>query len=68
VFTALTGGTGLTVGRVYYVIAANLAATTFQVSATVGGAAIDFSANITAGTVRKNGGVQLVRAVKITAS
>ena len=68
VFTALTGGTGLTVGRVYYVIAANLAATTFQVSTTVGGAAVDFSTNITAGTVHSGGGVQLVRAVKITGS
>lgn len=68
VFTALTGGAGLTVGQVYHVIAANLAANTFQVSATAGGAAVNFTTDITAGTVRKNGGVQLVRAVKITGS
>ena len=68
VFTALTGGTGLTTGRVYYVIAANLAAQTFQVSATLAGAAALFSADITAGTVQEAGMVQLVRAVKITGS
>lgn len=68
VFPTLTGGTGLTAGRVYYVIAANLAAQTFQVSTTVGGSAVDFSANITAGTVRSGGTPQLVRAVKITGS
>jgi hypothetical protein len=68
VFTALTGGTGLTTGRVYYVIAANLAANTFQVSETAGGSAALFSADITAGTVQAAGMVQLVRAVKITGS
>lgn len=68
VFPSLTGGTGLTAGRVYYVIAANLAATTFQVSVTAGGAAVNFTADITAGSVRKNGAAQLVRAVKITGS
>lgn len=52
-FTALTGGTGLSTDTIYYVIAANLAAQTFQVSATEGGSAIDFSTNITAGTVVK---------------
>ena len=68
VFTALTGGTGLTTGTVYFVIAANLAAQTFQVSATLAGAAVNFSADITAGTVQEAGMVQLVRAVKITGS
>lgn len=51
VFTALTGGAGLTAGTVYYVIAANLAAQTFQVSATKGGAAVNFTTDITAGRV-----------------
>lgn len=51
-FTALTGGTGLTASTQYYVIAANLAAQTFQVSATSGGAAVNFTADVTAGTVR----------------
>lgn len=50
VFTALTGGAGLTVGAVYFVLAANLAATTFQVSTTLGGAAVNFTTDITAGT------------------
>lgn len=50
-FTALTGGAGLVVGTVYYVIAANLGATTFQVAATAGGTAINFTSDITAGTV-----------------
>jgi hypothetical protein len=68
VFPTLTGGTGLVTGRRYYVIAANLAAQTFQVSLTAGGAAVNFTADVTAGTVRKNGSVQLVRAVKITGS
>lgn len=55
-FTALTGGTGLTVGKTYYVIAANLASTTFQVSTVLGGSAVDFSSNITAGTAKKISG------------
>ena len=51
-FATLTGGAGLTALVSYFVIAANLAATTFQVSATKGGAAINFTTDITAGTVR----------------
>jgi len=53
VFTALTGGTGLTAGQVYWVIAANLTADDFQVSETPGGSAVNFTADITAGTVAK---------------
>lgn len=53
VFGALTGGTGLSIDTPYYVIAANLASTTFQVSATQGGAAINFTTDITAGSVYK---------------
>lgn len=52
-FTALTGGAGLVAGKTYRVIAANLAATTFQVSATAGGAAVNFTTDITAGTAFK---------------
>jgi hypothetical protein len=62
-FPTLTGGTGLTAGATYYVISANLAAQTFQVSTTPGGSAAVFSADITAGTVRRSGA--LVRAVKL---
>jgi hypothetical protein len=68
VFPTLTGGTGLSTNREYYVIAANLAAQTFQVSTTPGGSAVNFSADATAGTVRKSGTDLLVRSVKITAS
>ncbi len=50
-FTALTGGAGLAINTSYYVIAANLAAQTFQVWATPGGAAVNFTTDITAGTV-----------------
>lgn len=51
VFSALTGGAGLVAGQTYYVIAANLAASTFQVSAAAGGAAVNFTTDITAGRV-----------------
>lgn len=51
-FSALTGGNGLTTNRIYYVIAANLAAQTLQVSTTSGGSAVDFSTDITAGTMQ----------------
>lgn len=51
VFTSLTGGSGLTAGTPYYVIAGNLAAQTFQVSTTAGGSAVNFTTDITAGTV-----------------
>lgn len=53
VFTALTGGTGLTAGRVYWVIEANHTVDDFQVSDEPGGSAVDFTADITAGTVAK---------------
>lgn len=62
-FATLTGGAGLTVGTNYYVIAANLAAQTFQVSATPGGAAINFTTDATAGTVSR--AQTMVRAVKL---
>ena len=68
VFTSLTGGAGLSTNRDYYVIAANLAANTFQVSATVGGAPVDFTTDVSAGAVQKNSNKLVVRAVKITAS
>lgn len=54
-FVTLTGGAGLTVGTVYHVIAANLAANTFQVSATAGGSAVNFTTDITAATMVKLG-------------
>jgi hypothetical protein len=53
VFNALVGGTGLTSGTVYYVIAANLATNTFQVATSAGGTAVNFSTDVTSGTVGK---------------
>lgn len=53
VFTALTGGAGLEVDTVYYVVSASFAASTFRVAANKGGAPIDFTTNITAGVVVK---------------
>lgn len=51
-FVTLSGGAGLSLWpTVYYVIAANLGATTFQLSATPGGAAVNFTTDITAGTM-----------------
>lgn len=52
-FPSLTGGSNVTADQFYYVIAANLAAQTFQFSATPGGAAVNFGSDITAGTVRR---------------
>lgn len=54
-FTALTGGAGLVVDTDYYVISASLGSQTFKVSATRGGAAINFTTDITAGTVVRVG-------------
>lgn len=51
-FTALTGGAGLVVGTQYFVIATNLTANDFMVSATKGGATVNHTTDITAGTVR----------------
>jgi hypothetical protein len=52
-FPSLTGGTGLSTATAYYIIAGSLAATTFQVSATPRGTAINFTTDITAGTVAR---------------
>jgi HK97 family phage prohead protease len=53
VFTSLTGGTGLTAGRVYWVVATSFGSTTFRVATTPGGTAVGFSTDITAGNVNK---------------
>lgn len=55
VFPSLTGGTGLTAGTVYFVI--NPTANDFQVSATSGGAAINFTTDVTAGTCGRAFGI-----------
>lgn len=55
-FASLTGGAGLSVGTDYWVIAGNLGATTFQVSTTPGGAPVNFTTDITAGSVTRMAG------------
>jgi hypothetical protein len=52
-FTGLTGGAGITPGKTYYVIASGLTANDFKVSATLGGATIDVTSDLTAGTVSR---------------
>lgn len=49
----ITGGVGLVVSTSYYVIPGSFTSTTFQLSATLGGAAINFTTDITAGTIAK---------------
>lgn len=61
-FTALTGGAGLVLDTDYYVVAGSLGATTFKVSATVGGTPVNYTTDITAGTVAHGGGSHIVRA------
>lgn len=53
VFSALTGGAGLVAGRPYFVIASGLTANDFRVSTVPGGATIDITTALTAGTVNK---------------
>lgn len=50
-FSALVGGTGLTEGTDYYVIAGGLTTTAFKVSTTVGGAEVDITVDYTSGSV-----------------
>lgn len=55
-FGALTGGTGLDTSTTYHVLATGLTATAFKLSATAGGAAVNFTTDITAGNVKQVGG------------
>lgn len=63
-FSALTGGAGLSTGTVYFV--RDRAANTFKLAATAGGVAIDFTTDITAGTIAETSNELFVRAVKLT--
>lgn len=51
-FSTLTGGAGITAGTTYYV--KSPATNTFQVSATPGGAALNFTTDLTVGTVTRS--------------
>lgn len=54
-FTALTGGTGLTVGTTYFVVNSS-AGVDFQVSATSGGAAVNFTTDVSSATLGRGFG------------
>jgi hypothetical protein len=50
-FTTVTGGTGLTALTQYYVLASGLTADNFKLALTPGGTEIDFTTDVTAGTL-----------------
>lgn len=50
VFTSITGGSGLVANTVYFVVSA-VAGVSYQLSATTGGAAINFTTDISAGQI-----------------
>jgi hypothetical protein len=52
-FSALTGGTGLSAGTLYFIIAGSLTANTFQVSTSQAGSAVNLTSALTAGTVQR---------------
>lgn len=54
-FSALTGGAGLTVGTTYFVVSP-VAGVSYQLSATTGGAAINFTTDISAATIGRGFG------------
>lgn len=54
-FSALTGGAGLNVGTTYFVVS-SVAGVSYQLSATTGGAAINFTTDISAGTIGRGFG------------
>ena len=56
VFSGLTGGAGITAGQVYFVIN-SVASTSYQFSATTGGAAVNFTTDITVGSVGRAFGI-----------
>lgn len=55
-FTAISGGTGLAINTVYFVVA-SVAGVSFQLSLTTGGAAINFTTDIVSGTMIRSFGI-----------
>jgi hypothetical protein len=51
VVSALTGGSGLVAGRVYFVIATGLTANDFRLALAAGGSAVDLGTDVSAATV-----------------
>jgi hypothetical protein len=77
VLSGLAGGAGLTNGTNYFVIADGLGASTLKLSATQGGAAVNFTTNITAGVLQRNklwvlteaggtGGVAMMKSIDLS--
>jgi hypothetical protein len=62
--TAVTGGTGLTAGTTYFVKTVP-SSTTFTVAATIGGATVAFSTDVSAGTFVKKGALTTARFNKL---
>jgi hypothetical protein len=58
-FPTITGGSGLNAFTRYFV--RDVTASTFKVSTTIGGGAIDFTTNITAGTVQSSASLVLLQ-------
>lgn len=58
IFPTLTGGSGITAASVAYFVKSVPTANTFTISATAGGAELNFTTDITAGTVRKYEDIQ----------
>lgn len=56
VFTSITGGAGLVAGTVYFIVN-SVAGVSYQVSATSGGAAVNFTTDITAATLGRAFGI-----------
>jgi len=52
-FPALTGGSGLTAASAFYYVQSTPTTTTLKVSATLGGSALDFTTDISAGTIQR---------------
>lgn len=75
VFTDLSGGTGITAGAVYHVIASGLTDMDFKVSATQGGAELDFTTDVTCDMYRNKmwvmtegggpGGVAMMKSIDL---
>lgn len=55
VFTSITGGAGITVGTIYFV-RSSVAGVSYQISTTTGGAALNFTSDISAGSVGRGFG------------
>jgi hypothetical protein len=53
VFVLTTGGSGLTAGLPYYVVATNFASGTFSVALAPGGSVVTFASDLTSGTVAR---------------